>query len=124
MTVQRVQGSRSFWAADREDYPYGRGVVVIHGRRVFHEPAALDCSAARIWLDEENQECLRQLIMSNGDWSLPANAAAQEEDDFLFNQCAARGGRVLLTIEHGNETAGRYREGANLVLDCTKKSRR
>ena len=105
MAAQRVTSSKGFWAGSREDYPFGRGVVVIQGRHIYHEPAIIGCSAARIWLNEEIKECIRQVIMLNGDWHLPADATKEEEDEFVIQQCAARGGKLMLYVEHANESA-------------------
>ena len=62
--------------------------------------------------------------MLSGDWNLPANATNEEEADFILHQCAARGGKLLLFVEHANESAEEMEKGANLVLDCSTRSRR
>ena len=56
---------------------------MIQGRHIYHEPAIIDCSAARIWLSEENLECIRHVIMLSGDWHPPADMTTAEEDDFV-----------------------------------------
>ena len=97
---------------------------MIQGRHIYHEPAIIDCSAARICLKDENHECIRQVIMLNGDWHLPADATDDEERAFVIQVCAARGGKLMLYIEHANESAEEMQKGANLVLDCSTRSRR
>ena len=41
MTVQRVQNSERFGAGNPDDYPNGRGVVVIQGSLIFHEASVI-----------------------------------------------------------------------------------
>ncbi len=44
--------------------------MVIQGRRIFNEDALLNVSDVRIWLDEDNRECMRQVLMERGESSL------------------------------------------------------
>ena len=63
-------------------------------------------------------------MMADGDWLLPTDATAQEEDEYLSRKCAARGGKLVSAIEHSAAADDQCRKGATFVLDCTTGSRR
>ena len=75
----------------------GRGVVMIQGRHIFSEGALLNVSDVRIWLDEDNRECMRQVLMERGEWHLGPNST-ENEDEYLHRKALAKNGELLLFI--------------------------
>ena len=64
------------------------------------------------------------IIIGNGAWTLPANVVVDIEAEFVVQYCAGHNGMPLMTIEHAHATAGFVQKDANLVVDCSKWSRR
>ena len=59
----RVQGSARYHRDREPSFPGGRGVIIIAGRSVFYEEALHRVTEVRIWLDEEQNNCVRQIVV-------------------------------------------------------------
>ena len=81
-------------------------MVLICGRHVFTEDALLRVSDVRIWLDDEDKERMRQILMERQQWHLSPNknASLEVEEEFVKRQAILFNGELLLIIEHGTST--------------------
>mgnify|MGYP000288015013 CR=1 FL=1 len=90
----------------------------MQGRHIFHEDALLDVSDCRIWLDEDNAECLRQRFMACNVWNLCPDATRDEEIKHTRRLGVLQNGRFLKEQEHSRFTRGQLHAAASLRVDC------
>ena len=83
------------------------------------EPALVEVSPVRIWLEEENAECLRQMLMARRE----CNPNPGESDaEFLERSSIATTGKLLRECEHAADSEDRMAKNANCRIYTNDKS--
>ena len=83
----RLASSQLYWK-HKEEFPHGFGFAIVRGRHHMAEEALCKIAPVRIWVDEDNIECLRQLLNSRRNWTPhpgEANEAFCERKSFEEN---------------------------------------
>ncbi len=67
---EEVRGSARYHRDREPNVPAGRGVVIIAGRSVLSEEALHRVASVRLWLDEDQDNCIKQIVVDSGNWTL------------------------------------------------------
>ncbi len=108
---------------DKIEFPRGRGVVLISGRNIVNEDALIRVADVRIWLDEEDKQCIRQMLMDRGQWTLSLHASDEVEEYYVKRQATLNGGELLLKAEHMRFGEAHRKLGASIQIKCGDKSK-
>ncbi len=116
-----VQGSARYHRDKEHRFPGGRGVIIIAGRSVFYEEALHRVTELRIWLDEDQNSCIKQIVVDNGKWTMSPYASLSDEADDTNRHALLNNGKILLEGEHAMHWETRMQNGASMIIRCADK---
>jgi hypothetical protein len=121
IAADRLKASTLYWRClDTKTCPDDRGIVVVQGRHMLSEPALVEVSPVISWLEEENAECLRQMLMARRE----CNPNPGEPDaEFLERSSLASNGKLLRDCEHAADSEDRMAKNATCRIYTNDKSK-
>ncbi len=116
-----VQGSARYHRDKEQSFPGGRGVIIIAGSSVLYEEALHRVTELRIWLDEEQDNCIKQMVVDNGKWTMSPYASRVDEIEETNRYALLNNGKILLKGEHAVHWEARMQNGAFITIRCANK---
>ena len=116
-----VQGSARYNRDREQSIPRGRGVITIAGRSVFYEEALHRVTDVRTWLDEEQNNSVKQIVVDNGKWTMFPYASLNDEVEGINRHALLNNGKILLEGEHAVHWETRMQNGASITIRCAHK---
>ena len=71
------------------------------------------------WLDEEQSNCVRQIVV--GKWTMSPYASLNDEIEEINRHALLNNGKILLEGEHAVHWEARMQNGASITIRCTNK---
>ena len=113
--ASRLEESTRYWKHDT--LPKGFGVVIIQGRHILHEEPLCEEAAVRIWLDQEDDACERQVLHDKRMWTPYPN---EPEDEFIKRKALEGNASVLSEWEHSRLNESLLTKKANCVIRASQ----
>ncbi len=71
------------------------------------------------WLDEEQSNCVRQIVV--GKWTMSPYASLNDEIEEINRHALLNNGKILLEGEHAVHWESRMQNGASITIRCADK---